>query len=68
MTFSLSILMRTSLKTNAYRTKRKVRNESNANEADKLIEDYIDENLTYNQKTRRILEEYLDNKDDTSKT
>lgn len=50
------------MKTNAYRTKRKVRNEANAKDADKLIESYIDDNTTYNQKTRRILEEYLDTK------
>lgn len=49
-------------KTNTYRTKKKQQREANATDADKLINEFLYEG-GQKGKTRKILEEYVDNKD-----
>lgn len=49
-------------KTNTYRTKKKQQREANATDADKLINEFLYEG-GQKGKTRKILEEYVDTKD-----
>ena len=53
-------------KTNTYRTKKKQQREANASDADKLINEFLYEGSGLGRaKTRRILEEYVDDTPET---
>jgi hypothetical protein len=51
------------MKKTEFRTKRKAQREANTQEADQLIEDYLAAAHHRNDKTKEILEEYIEEKD-----
>jgi hypothetical protein len=51
------------MKKTDFRTKRKQKNEANATEADQLIDDFLASAYHRNDKTKEILEEYIEEKD-----
>jgi hypothetical protein len=51
------------MKKTDFRTKRKAQREANTQEADQLIEDYLAAAHHRNDKTKEILEEYIEEKD-----
>lgn len=56
----------TTVKKSNIRTKRKQAREANDSEADALIKDFLVRHYIHNEKTRELLEEYLDSKNSPS--
>jgi len=56
------------MKKTDFRTKRKQQQEANTSEAEELIQDFLTKRYIRNDKTEKILEEYIEEKDVSPKT